>query len=352
MPSKQPNNERLDSICILRLSAIGDVCNAVAAVQAIQAKHPQAKLTWVIGKLEYQLLKGLANVEFVVFDKRAGKQGLKDFKSKMNGRSFDALLLMQVALRANLVSRYIKAKRRIGFDKQRSKELHSLFINERIAPQAQAHVLEGFMGFAKQLGVDWQPDQKPSWNIPISEAEQGYASQTIAAPDKTIIIVANASKAERNWLPERYAQVADAAHALGYQIVLCGGPSDSELSTAKAILEHSDSDLINLVGKTSLKQLYALLARTRLLIAPDTGPVHMAVSLGTPVIGLYGHSNPARTGPYLYQNQVVEVYHQHLKQQYGKSIEQLPWGKRVKGEHVMADITVEVVIAKMQALLG
>lgn len=351
MPSKLPKNEHLASICILRLSAIGDVCNAVAAVQAIQAKHPQAKLTWVIGKLEYQLLKGLPNIEFVVFDKRAGKQGLKAFKAQMADKCFDALLLMQVALRANLVSRYIKAKRRIGFDKQRSKELHSLFINERIAPQAHAHVLQGFMGFAKQLGVDGQPEQQPRWNIPISEAEQIFAEQNIGAPEKTIMIVANASKAERNWLPERYAQVADAAHALGYQVILCGGPSDSELSTAQSICEHSQRGITNLVGKTSLKQLYALLSRTRLLIAPDTGPVHMAVSLGKPVIGLYGHSNPARTGPYLYQEQVVEVYHQHLKQQYGKSVEELPWGKRVKGEHVMADIAVEDVIAKMQALL-
>ena len=322
----------------------------MAAVQEIQRKHPQASITWVIGKIEFQLLEGLPGIEFVVYDKRGGKAALKAFKKRMRSRQFDALLIMQVALRANLLSRHIKATRRIGFDKTRSKELHSLFINERIPPQAEAHVLDGFMGFASALGVNVTEDWQPSWNIPITDNDQRYACDKIDDHSATLIIVPCASKAERNWLPDRYAMVADTAHQLGYQVMLCGGPSAMETDMAEQILQHSNTPITNLSGQTSLKQLYALIKRARMLIAPDTGPVHMAVSAHTQVIGLYGHSNPQRTGPYLYQEDVVEVYHSHLKLQTGKTAEQLTWGKRVKGEHVMKDISVERVTEKLKQL--
>jgi heptosyltransferase I len=104
-------------------------------------------------------------------------------------------------------------------------------------------------------------------------------------------------------------------------------------------------DALNLVGKTSLKQLTCVLAKGALVIAPDTGPAHMAVTMGTPVIGLYAHSNPARTGPYLYQNYVVEVYHKHIAAQFGKAASELPWGTRAKGKELMHDISVEMVKA-------
>ena len=100
---------------------------------------------------------------------------------------------------------------------------------------------------------------------------------------------------------------------------------------------------MNLVGKTSLKQLLALLKQASVVIAPDTGPAHMAVTVGTPVIGLYAHSNPDRTGPYTYRHYVVEVYHQQLIAQFGKTAAQLPWGQRVKGAHLMEQISVEAV---------
>jgi heptosyltransferase I len=102
---------------------------------------------------------------------------------------------------------------------------------------------------------------------------------------------------------------------------------------------------LNLVGKTTLKQLVCVLEQAKLVIAPDTGPAHMAVTMGTPVIGLYAHSNPARTGPYLYQDYVVEVYHKNLQAQFKKSAEQLPWGTRVKGKTLMSQINVADVQA-------
>lgn len=333
------------SICILRLSAIGDVCHAVSAVQAIQKAHPNAKITWVIGKVEAMLLANLPGVELVVFDKKQGRVALKSLKQTFKGQNFDVLLNMQVALRAGFVARCIPAKVKIGFDWARSKELHSLFINKRIAAQPHAHVLEGFKGFAKAIGVN---DYQPSWEMPYTQQDQNTADELLTAEylsNKLFVISPAASKAQRNWLPERYAALADYAHQQGFKVALTGGPTELEINLANNIIKHSQHSILNLVGKTKLKELLCVLKRASVVLAPDTGPAHMAVTVGTPVIGLYAHSNPARTGPYLYQNYVVEVYHQNLLKQTGKTAQQLPWGTRIKGDDLMSQITIDAVKA-------
>jgi heptosyltransferase I len=331
-----------NDICILRLSAIGDVCHAVSAVQAIQKQYPTAKITWVVGKIEAMLLADLPGVELVVFDKKQGRTAYKQLKQTFQGRQFDVLLHMQVALRANLAARVIPAKIKVGFDWHRAKEGHYLFTNKRIAPEAQSHVLEGFRGFAKAIGV---PHYEPSWQMPVSAQDKRDAVELLSGLDKIFVLSPAASKVERNWLPERYAAIADYAHQQGFNIVITGGPTDLEHQLAADIETHLKCKALNLVGKTSLKQLLCVLEKADLVIAPDTGPAHMAVTVGTPVIGLYAHSNPARTGPYLYQDYVVEVYHKNLLAQTGKTAKQLLWGTRVKGQSLMAQITVDTVKA-------
>ncbi len=167
-----------------------------------------------------------------------------------------------------------------------------------------------------------------------------------------MIISPAASKAERNWLPERYAALADYAHTKGFAVILCGGPTELERSLSQAILASAQQPITDLTGKTNLKQLLALLKHASLVLAPDTGPAHMAVAVGTPVIGLYGHSNPDRTGPYLFRQYVVEVYHQSLLEQQGKTAAELKWGTRVKGSDIMQKIAVEAVTAMFDKMVA
>ncbi|WFE69710.1 glycosyltransferase family 9 protein [Thiomicrospira sp. R3] len=337
------------SICVLRLSAIGDVCNAVAAVQAIARHYPGAKLTWVIGRVEYSLLKGLPGVRFVVFDKKQGWRAYRQLKAELAGETFDYLLHMQVALRANIASLMIRARVKVGFDKARAKELHSLFMSASIAPRVGEHVLDGFMQFAAFLGV---PKQSPVWQIPIAPDDQAWASARIGFSSKNFVICPAASKAERNWLAPRYAAIGDWMAAQGYKVFICGANTALEQQLAADIEQYAQCSLVNLVGKSNLKQLLALIAQADLVLAPDTGPVHMANAVGTPVVGLYAHSNPARTGPYCYGDLVVEVYQQAIVEQTAKPLTLQKWGARAKGEDLMARIEVEQVKDSITTLLG
>ena len=336
-------------ICLMRLSAIGDVCHAVAMVTRIQSQWRDAEITWVIGKVEYQLVKLMPNVRFIIFDKSKGKAAVESLKAQVSGETFDALLMMQVALRANLASRVIKAKQRIGFDWARSKELHWLFANKRVAATKHAHVLKGFMDFADALGV---PDPKAvSWNIPVASEDETWGAEQAKTLGKYVVISPAASKAERNWLPQRYASIADYIQEAGISVILCGGPGDLDRKTADAIKACVKYPLKDFTGQTTLHQLLMLLKHAHLVIAPDTGPAHMATTVGTPVIGLYAHSNPRRTGPYNNLDRSVSVYDECIEEQKGKPWSALPWGTRAKGSQLMEKITVDMVKQKVAQFL-
>lgn len=356
MPTQMPLfNHAPQSICFLRLSAIGDVCHAVASIQAVQRHWPETKITWIIGKIEASMLEGIEGIELIVFDKKQGKAAYQDVWRQLKGRQFDALVHMQLALRASLLTLGIKARYKVGFHKSRAKEGQWLFTNKKIHDTTSVHVLDSFLSFAEYLGV---PKQAPQWQMPIPESAFEWVTQTLPDDAPMLVISPAASKDERNWLTERYAQLAHYALNKGYQVVLCGSPSEREIKLADAILgslntlsENETSEnktkqalkVHNLVGKTNLKQLLALLKRADIVLAPDSGPAHMATTQGTPVIGLYAHSNPKRTGPYNSMEYVANAYDQLVLAQHGKTAEQLPWATRVKGE-VMDTISIQEVI--------
>ncbi len=335
-----PSNPK---ICILRLSAIGDVCHALSSVQAIQQHYPQAEITWIIGKIEYQLLKNAANINFVVFDKAQGlkaySQLRKELRKTLKGQRFDILLQMQLAFRANLAAAFIPAKIKLGFSKQRSKELHSLFVNRHIENEKGFHVLDGFRDFARAIGV---PDSAPCWQLPVSTTTLGWGEKQLPKQPYVVISPA-ASKAERDWLPQRYAAIADYCQTLGFPVLLTASPAIRETQLVEAILACCETQPANLAGKTNLQQLLVTLKQAELVIAPDSGPAHMAVTQATPVIGLYAHSNPRRTGPYLSLELVADAYSPLAQVQFDRPAEQLEWGLRLKGEQLMAHISEQQV---------
>ena len=333
------------SICLLRLSALGDATHVVPMVRSLRRAWPQVPITWILGKGEARLLEGLEDVELLAFDKSAGWAGMRDLRRRLAGRRFEVLLHMQLALRANLLSSLVKAERRIGYDRRRSKEGHSLFINERIGPGGH-HVLDAFAQFLLPLGL--QQDQV-EWRLPVPQEAREWAAQKLPGSQRTLFLSPCSSHPLRNWVTRHYATVADHAAARGWRVVLGGGRSGLERRTADAIQSAMQQPVLDLVGKDTLKQALALLERADLVLSPDSGPVHMANAMGTKVLGLFACTDRERCGPYSDLSWSVNHYDEAARKFIGKPAAQLRWGKRVEFPGVMELIPVDEVIGRFDA---
>ena len=334
------------SICLLRLSALGDVTHVLPLVRTLQRAWPESTLTWIIGKVEQRLLEGLPGVEFLVYDKSSGLGGMLALRRALRGRRFDALLQMQVAARANLLSAFVPAARRIGYDRSRSKDLHGLFVDERIADRPGIHVLEAIGSFCEPLGLR---QDEVAWILPVpDEAHAWAAAQWPSDGIPTLLVSPCSSHLRRNWRADRYAAVADHAVASGWRVVLCGGRSALERETGDAIVAAMQSAPLDLIGKDTLKQLPALLARADLVMTPDSGPMHIANAVGARVLGLHAASNPARSGPYSDRRYCVDRYDDAARKYLGKPASQLRWGTKIEHAGVMDLITVDDAIAAFE----
>lgn len=329
----------INSICILRLSAIGDVTHVIPVVLSLQEQLPGVKITWVIGKIEAKLIGDLPGVEFIIFDKKDGVQGYVNLRKQMKGRKFDALLHMQVAFRANLAAALIPAKMKVGYDKARSKDLHSLFINRRIAPTKQQHVRDCLASFLEPLGLKAAP---PRWKIPLSDSDHQFAHANLDSTRKNLVISPCASHALRNWPAERYAQLADyAIKNHNMNVVLVGSPAPLEVNYCATIETVMKEKAYNICGKDTLKQLAALLIHADLVVAPDTGPAHIASSVNTDVLGIFAASNPYRSGPYNSLQWCVNRYPEALLKFTKKTVDQARWGAKAEFEGAMELVTVK-----------
>lgn len=341
------------SVCLLRLSAIGDTCHVVPLLRTLQRAWPDTRFTWIIGRAEARLMSLLPDVEFITVDKRAGFSGLAALRRQLQGRRFDLLMHLQLSLRASLVAAVIPARRKLGFDRSRAREGQWLFTNAKIAARQRQHVLDSFMEFATACGIT---EHLFEWNLPLPADALNYAQEWIPTNETTVagtlVISACSSHVRRNWLPERYAAVAQ--HAIdqhGMRVILAGGPGPIEREMADAIRRHCPA-VIDQVGKDTLPQMLALLARARVLLAPDTGPAHMATMVGTPVIGLYAATNPARSGPYLSRQWCIDAFPRAAAKVKQATPDTLPWHTKIEEPGVMELIEVTEVCNRLDALLA
>jgi heptosyltransferase I len=334
-----------------------------AVANAIRDQKPDIEITWIIGKIEYSLLKGLPGVNFIVFDKSGGLKSYREIRQTLKDTTFDNLFHMQRAIRASSVSLCISSKIKTGWDRERADECQWLFTNKRVMPQKCPHVIEGFFAFAETIGVKRPVELK--WDIPVDAEDLKWAGEQIRPPEeetgsskdddsphrltlkpevKTLLINAAASKKKKNWTVDGYSNIAKAViEDFGWKVILTGGPSKMETELSAEINKRCDNRLTDLTGKTSLKQLLALIKHSDLVLAPDTGPLHMASTVGTPSVGLYAHSNPERTGPLNKSSRVVSVYEEQVLKEYGRPSSELRWGTMAKSETAMESIEYDAV---------
>ncbi len=348
--SRLPLSTPPDSLCLLRLSAVGDISHTLPIVRTIQSHWPTTRLTWIIGKLEHSLVEDIPGIDFIVFDKSRKWRAYGDVARLLRGRRFDVLLHMQMSLRASLLSLLVNAPIKLGFDRERAKDLQWLFTNKRIAHHPAQHVIDSFFGFSEALGI---PERPLRWDIPIPAAARDRAEELLQSKKSILVVSPCSSMDYRNWSAEGYAAVADyAVERHGMEVVLTGGPRPIERQYGDAITAHMRHRPTDLIGKTNLKQLLAVLQRANAVLAPDAGPAHLATAVGVPVIGLYAATNPDRARPYLSAAYVVNKYPEAVMAKHGKPPEELPWGIRVRDAGTMKRITVAEVTAVLDRLLA
>ncbi|KPJ93657.1 MAG: glycosyl transferase [Gammaproteobacteria bacterium SG8_11] len=345
LPFSSPPN----SLCILRLSAVGDICHTLPVVRTLQAAWPQTRLIWIIGKTESSLVSDIPGIEFVVFDKSQGWRAYPSVKTALKGRRFDALLHMQMSLRSSLINRLVNTDIRLGFDRARAKDLQWLVNNHHIPSHGRQHVMDSLFGFAEALGIT---ERQVTWDIPISQQDKDTVDALIPQHRPLLVISPCSSMSYRNWNANGYAAVGDYAVAhYGMVVVLSGGPSAMEQQMGAQIEHHMQQKPLNLIGKTNLKQLLHLLSKAAVLLSPDSGPAHMATAVRTPVIGLYACTNPERARPYFSAASTVDKYHDAVQKKYGKPASELPWGIRIRDAGTMDTINASDVTEKLDVIM-
>ena len=338
-----------EKLCVLRLSAVGDICHTLPVVRTIQNVWPETKITWIIGSTEASLIGDIPDIEFLVFNKSKKWQAYTNLVRQLRRQRFDALLHMQMSARSSIINRLVKTDVRIGFDRDRTKDFQWLVNNHQIPAHKNQHVMDSLYGFAEALGIT---EKIVSWNIPIPDQDKLAVKSRLPNQSPFIVISPCSSMAYRNWNVAGYATIADyVAQKHGLQVVLSGGPSSLERQYGFDIEQLTKHKPINFIGKTNLKQLLYLLDQARFLISPDSGPAHMATAVKTPVIGLYACTNPQRARPYFSADTVIDKYAEAVQEKFGKSPNALPWGTRVRDRGTMDRITADEVIAKIDLLV-
>jgi len=298
----------MKKIAILRLSALGDVVLVIPLVNVLLKAFPDAEISWITTKQTVDLLGPIKRVKWVIVEKPRSLTSVLSNRKALSGYRFDALLLLQASFSAHLVSLQVSAQRKIGFDSRRGKDFHGLFINESISYEDQ-HFVDAYLSFARKLGV---VDHVVSWEGAFSNMDGEWVDRELPEGFPRVGLATSPSKKERRWSKGNYRNVIEYLIEKKITVFLLGGNSNEEKSFNSELAAPFSGKVMDFTGQTTLPQWSALISSVNLLVAPDTGCVHVARALGTPVVGLYAVANPFLTGPYMEQQYCVNKYDEAL----------------------------------------
>ncbi|MDQ2799618.1 MAG: glycosyltransferase family 9 protein [Armatimonadota bacterium] len=334
----------ISRLLIVKTSSIGDVIHALPIVQAIKEAAPHLTLGWVVRRRCADVLRGNPVIDhlYVMPDKPSLGE-LRALRGELRAGRYEMALDMQGLLLSGLVTWLSGAPVRLGWD--RNREANALFLTHPIIPGKgqMRHEVDLLYGFAEMLGVqtahaDFTP-QPYLASEGLVRAEEWLA----ALLQPRIALNVGASRAYKRWPVERWAQVAQALTAQGRGVVFVGDKNDAEI--VAQITPSLTAGYVDLAGKTTLRELASVLAACDLLVTADTGPMHIAVAVGTPVIAIFGATDPARHGPYGARNVVL----------HDPAPGAMMRGKRPTeeaGTACMARVTVEDVLRAVERLLS
>ena len=329
----------LSRVGIVMMSAVGDAVHVLPLLTALKRHSPATHVTWVLQPGAASLVRGHWAVdEIVPFDRSLGWRAFPAVRRELATRPFDVVLALQVYFKAGLVTSFTRAPVKLGFDRERARDLNWLFTTDRIPPHAGQHVQDQYFEFLDFLGV---PHEPPVWDLGPWPDERPAQRTFLDQFDRPIApIVVATSKADKDWMPERWADVCDALWSdFGLQPVLVGGRSARELAAERVILDRVSSPVASALG-SGLRPLVGILDGAALVLSPDTGPLHVTIALDRPVVSLMGYTNPKRVGPY-------RRYHDLLIDAYGDPGEDYPISMENRPGR-MSRITVRDVLDKVE----
>jgi heptosyltransferase I len=299
----------LDRVGVVMMSAIGDAVHVLPVLTALKRYHPGCRTSWILQPGPASLVRGHHAVdEIILYHRKRGlRAALLDVRRELSARPFDVVLDLQVYLKAGLVTALARAPVKLGFDRARRRDLNRLFTTHQIPPHAPQHVQDQYFEFLAHLGVPHEPVEWRLGPWPHEREWQRGFFGGLERPVATLVI--GTSNPQKDWLPERWAELVDVLHEdYGLLPVLAGGRSTRELETERVIMEGARHRPLSTLG-VDLRKLVGLLDGSALVISLDTGPLHITVALDRPVISLMGYNNPRRVGPYRrFHDLVVDVY--------------------------------------------
>ncbi len=301
-------------ILIVKLSAIGDVIHTLPALNAVRKQYPDAHITWLVEEAAHDVIKGHRALDRIIVSKRktwlkglAGRSPLKNireacsFIKQLRDTNYDIILDFQVLLKSGVLIGLAKGKRKIGFDKGMEHQEHSyIFLNECIKPvDMEVHALTRGMMLLESIGIQ---SREVVFNLPVSDQDRDAANDLlmhcgIKTPELLVAINPMAKWETKLWDNLKFANLADRLiEQAKADVIFTGSREDSK--GIEDIISNMKNRAANLAGKTDLKTLAALYEKTSIVVSTDTGPMHLAAAIGTPVVALFGPTAPGRTGPF------------------------------------------------------
>jgi ADP-heptose:LPS heptosyltransferase len=294
----RPSGVEPARILVVLLGAIGDVVRAMPLVLRVRRGFPGAHVTWAVEPTAAPLLERHPAIdERLIFRRDRGAPAFLRFLVEVRARGFDLVLDLQRHLKSGVVSRVSGARRRIGFHRSNTKEGNWLFNNESIAPQRHwSSKLRQYLAFADHLRLPQTPIE---FGLSLDRDEEARVDEVLA-PVRGPFIAAfvGSSWNSRWWLPDRTAAVLRALREREGLAGVVLGAAGAEATFAREVEACGDGSLVNLAGKTTLRDLIGIFARARAAFGPDSGPMHIAAAVGTPVASLWGATSPLRSAPY------------------------------------------------------
>ena len=306
-PHNLPSHPR---ILLVKLSSFGDVLHALPTLEALRAAYSAAHITWLVEAAYAPLLSGHPALDEVWIAPRlrpgewfsgSNPVRLRRLVQQLRARPFDLVLDVQGLLKSAVWVALAKSPRKVGYD--RTRELSYLALTERVPPfDPEAHAVNRYLNLAHYLEA---PPTLPAFRLGL-DAETNISALIPNDPGRPLAVLHPGARwASKLWPPASWATLAAWFHGQGFGVAVTGSAADREL--VADIVRQSLAPLVNLAGRTSLAELAGVLRRAQLAVTTDTGAMHLAAALGTPVVALFGPTAPWRTGPFGPGHQVARL---------------------------------------------